>query len=179
MRRIYLAIFLSVTAGAVKADGLDIFLNDKTVGVEYLTTYRGSDISFGFLTGASSNWVVSAGLLVLGTEYGADSKIEGGLGAKVYLSSIGGNSIVAAAIGGQVIYFPQSLKFGVGGFLYYSPDIITFGGTSFIESGIRAEYRMLETASVYVGLHNVTVSPDSGSTVKVDDGFHVGINLRF
>ena len=179
MRSIYLAIILLLTANALKADGLDIFLNDKTVGVEYLTTYRGSDISFGFLTGAPSNWVASAGLLVLGNEYGPDSKIEGGLGVKIYLSSIGGNSIMAVAIGGQVIYFPQSSKIGVGGFLYYSPDIITFGGTSFIETGVRAEYRMFETASIYAGLHNVTVSPDSGGTVKVDDGFHVGINLRF
>ncbi|MEE8481723.1 MAG: YfaZ family outer membrane protein [Acidiferrobacterales bacterium] len=179
MQRFYLAILMLATIGAAKADGLDIFLNDRTVSVEYLTTYRGSDISFGFLTGTSSNWVASAGLLVLGRDYGSGYKVEGGLGVKVYLTSVGGNSVMAAAIGGQAIYFPRSSKFGVGGFLYYSPDIITFGGSSFIEYGVRAEYRLLETASIYVGLHNVAVSPDAGGNVRIDDGLHVGINLRF
>lgn len=179
MRRIYLALLMLATFGVAKADGLDIFLNDRTVSVEYLTTYGGSDVSFGFLSSTSNNWIASAGLLVLGKEYGTDSAVEGGLGAKIYLSSVGGNSILSAAIGGQVIYFPQASKFGFGGFLYYSPDIITFGGTSFLEYGVRAEYRMIETASIYVGLHNVAVSPDAGGTINVDDGLHVGINLRF
>lgn len=179
MRRHLIAIILLVTAGAVKADGLDIFLNNNTVSIDYLTTYRGSDISFGVLTSTSNNWVASGGLLVLGREYGSGSKIEGGLGAKIYFSSVGGSSITAAAIGGQATFFPQSSKFGIGGYLYYSPDIITFGGTSFTEYGVRAEYRMIETASIYIGLHNIAVSPDAGGTVNIDDGVHVGVNLRF
>lgn len=179
MRRIYLAIILLAATGIVRADGLDIFLNDRTVSVEYLTNYRGSDISVGFLTSTSSNWVASAGLLVLGREYGSNSKIEGGLGVKIFLSSVASNSVLAAAIGGQVIYFPRTSKIGLGGFLYYSPDIITFGGTSFLEYGVRAEYRLIETASIFIGLHNVAVSPDAGGTVKIDDGLHIGINLRF
>jgi len=182
MRRHLLAIILLATAGAVKADGLDIFLNNNTVGVDYLTTYRGSDINFGFLTSNannSSDWIAHGGLLVLGKEYGADSKVEGGLGAKVYFSSIGGNSVTAAAIGGQATYFPKSSKFGVGGYVYFAPDIITFGGSSFTEYGLRAEYQMIETASAYVGIHNITVTPDGSGSVKVDDGLHVGINLRF
>ncbi len=179
MRRHFLAIILLVTAGAAKADGLDIFINNNTVSVDYLTTYRGSDIDFGILTSTSGNWVASAGLLVLGREYGSSSKFEGGLGAKIYFSSIGGKSITAAAIGGQATYFPRSSKFGVGGYIYFSPDIITFGGTSFTELGVRAEYRMIETASAYVGLHNITVNPDAGGKVNLDDGLHVGINLRF
>lgn len=179
MRKHFIAIILLVTAGAVKADGLDIFINNNTVSVDYLTTYRGSDINAGFLASTSGNWVANVGLLVLGREYGSGSKMEGGLGAKVYLSSVGGDSIVAAAIGGQVTYFPQSSKFGVGGYLYYSPDIITFGGTSFIEYGVRAEYQLIETASIYMGLHSIVVNPDAGGSVNIDDGLHVGINLRF
>ncbi len=179
MRRHLLAIILLATAGAVKADGLDIFVNDRTASIDYLTAYRGSDINFGFLTNTSSDWVANAGLLVLGRDYGSGSKLEGGLGAKIYLTSIGGNSIIAAAIGGQATYFPQSSKFGVGGYLYHSPDIITFGGTSFTQYGVRVEYKMIETASVYMGVHNISVSPDAGGSVTIDDGLHVGINLRF
>ncbi len=179
MRKHILAIILLATTGAVKANGLDIFINNNTVSVDYLTTFRGSDIGFGYLTSTSGNWVANASLLVLGREYGSGSKMEGGLGAKVYFSSAGGNSITAAAIGGQATYFPQSSKFGVGGYLYFAPDIITFGGTGLTEYGIRAEYQMIETASAYVGLHNITITPDAGGTVKIDDGLHIGVNLRF
>jgi len=179
MRRHLIAIILLATAGTVRADGLDIFVNNKTVSIDYLTAYRGSDLNFGFLTNTSNDWVANAGLLVLGREYGSGSKIEGGLGAKIFLTSVSGVTVTAAAIGGQAIYFPRSSKVGVGGYLYYAPDIITFGGTGLTQYGVRVEYKMIETASVYVGIHNISVNPDAGGTVTIDDGLHVGINLRF
>jgi hypothetical protein len=179
MRRYFIGFILLVLAGVARGDGLDIFVNNDTVSVDYLTTYRGSDLSFGFLTSTSSNWVAHGGLLVLGREYGSGSKIEGGLGAKIYVASAGGNSVTAAAIGGQIAYFPQSSKFGIGGYAYFAPDIITFGGTGLTEYGVRAEFQMVETASAYVGIHNIAITPDGVGTVTVNDGLHVGINLRF
>lgn len=179
MRRHLIAIILLATAGTAKADGLDIFVNDSTASIDYLTAYRGSDLNFGFLTNTSNDWAANAGLLVLGKEYGSDSKFEGGLGAKIYITSIGGTSISALAIGGQGTYFPQGSKFGVGGYIYYAPDIITFGGSSLTQYGVRLEYKMVETASIYLGLNNISVTPDAGTSVAIDDGLHVGINLRF
>lgn len=179
MRRHIIAIILLATAGTVKANGLDIFVNDKAFSIDYLTAYRGSDLNFGFLTNTSNDWAANAGLLVLGREYGSGSKFEGGLGTKLYVTSISGTSITALAIGGQGIYFPQGSKFGVGGFLYYAPDIITFGGTSLAQYGVRVEYKMVETASIYLGLNNLSVTPDAGTSVAIDEGLHVGVNLRF
>lgn len=181
MRRFILTIFLLWlgTIGIAKADGLDIFLNDNTVSLDYLTTYRGSDINFGYLYSTGGDWAANVGLLVLGREYGADSKIEGGLGAKAFVTSVGGESVLAGSIGGQLTYFPRSSKFGLGGYAYYAPDIITFGGTSFFQYGVRAEYQLIETASAFIGLHKISVETDSGLKRDIDDGFHVGINLRF
>ncbi len=181
MRRFIFTVFL-LGLGVVntaKADGLDIFLNNDTVSVDYLTTYRGSDINFGYLYSTGGDWAGNIGLLVLGREYGANSKIEGGLGAKAFVSSVGGESVIAGSIGGQLTYFPQSSKLGLGGYIYYAPDIITFGGKSFLQYGVRVEFQLVETASAFVGIHRITVEPDVGPKSDIDDGFHVGVNLRF
>lgn len=179
MRHIFIAITLLGIVSFARADGLDIFLNNNTVSVDYLSTFRGSDINIGYLYNSNSDWVANIGLLVFGRDYGSDSKIEGGLGGKFYLSSVGNNSVMAMGIGGQATYFPRSSKFGVGGYLYYAPDIVTFTGRSFLEYGVRGEFQLVETASAYLGIHRITAEPDSGGAVTIDDGIHVGINLRF
>jgi hypothetical protein len=181
MRRIILTFFLLglVATSSTRADGLDIFLNNDTVSVDYLTNYRGSDINFGYLYSTSGDWAGNIGLLVLGREYGADSKMEGGLGAKMFVTSVGSESIVAASIGGQVTYFPRSSRFGLGGYLYFAPDIVTFGGKGLMQYGVRAEFQMVETASAFIGLHKIEVENDASVKRSIDDGLHVGINLRF
>ena len=181
MRKTLLGIFLlgMVASAGARADGLDIFLNDNTVSVDYLTTYRGSDINFGYLYSTSGDWAGNLGLLVLGREYGSNSKMEGGLGAKAFITSVGGESIGALAIGGQMTYYPRSSKFGLGGYLYFSPDIVTFGGRGLAQYGVRAEFQLVETASAYIGLHKIEVENDAAVKTAIDDGLHVGINLRF
>jgi hypothetical protein len=168
-----------VTSTSTRADGLDIFVNDNTFSVDYLSTYRGSDINFGYLYSTSGDWAGNLGLLVLGREYGADSKMEGGLGVKAFITSVGGESIAALSIGGQATFFPRSSKFGLGGYLYFSPDIITFGGKGLAQYGVRAEYQMVETASVYIGLHKLEIENDASVKASIDDGLHIGVNLRF
>lgn len=179
MRRLIVTAALLLMIPAARADGLDMFLNNDTVSVDYLTSFRGADINFGMLYNNKSDWVGNVGLLVLGREYGSNSKVEGGFGGKLFFSSIGGTSVVALGIGGQAIYFPRSSKFGIGGYGYYAPDITTNGGRSFLQVGVRAEYQLIETASVYVGWQNITVEPGTSGSQTVDDGVHLGIDLRF
>lgn len=179
MRRLIPALILFVLSASARADSLDIFLNNNTVSADYLSSFRGADINIGMLFNNRSDWVANAGLLVLGREYGGKNKVEGGLGGKVFLSSLNGTSVLAIGIGGQAIYFPQSSKLGFGGFAYYAPDITTNGGRSFLQYGARAEFQLIETASVYLGVHNISAELDSGASRTVDDGIHIGINLRF
>jgi hypothetical protein len=179
MRRFLLAVTLVLSSLSARADGLDMFLNNNTVSADYLSSFRGADVNIGMLFNNRSDWVANAGLLVLGREYGGNNKVEGGFGGKVFLSSLNGTSMLAIGIGGQAIYFPRSSKFGFGGFAYYAPDITTNGGRSFLQYGARAEYQLIETASIYLGVHNITAELDSGASRTVDDGIHVGINLRF
>jgi hypothetical protein len=180
MRRLLLSAAFLVMIPVARADGLDIFLNNDVVSVDYLTSYRGADINAGFMFNKSSDWVANAGLLVLGREYGRNSKVEGGFGGKLFLANVGGSTVTALGIGGQAIWFPRSSRFGVGGYGYYAPDITTGGGRSFLQLGARAEFQLMETASIYVGFQNVTVEPGtSGGRVTLDDGIHLGVNLRF
>jgi hypothetical protein len=180
MRRFLAFAAFLLAIPTARADGLDIFLNNDVASVDYLTSFRGADINVGYMFNRNSDWVANVGLLVLGREYGRNSKVEGGFGGKVFLANVGGTTVTAMGIGGQAIWFPRSSKFGIGGYGYYAPDITTSGGRSFLQLGARAEYELMETASIYVGFQNVTVQPGtSGGRITVDDGIHLGIDLRF
>jgi hypothetical protein len=161
------------------AKGLDIFLNNDTASVEYLTNMGGADVGMGFLFNTTGDWVAHGSMLIFGREYSRSNKIEGGLGGKAFLANVGGTSVVALGLGGQMTFFPKSSKFGFGGYGYYAPQIVTSGANNFFEYGIRAEYQMMETASVYLGLHHTKVELSASSSRQIDDGLHFGVNIRF
>jgi hypothetical protein len=179
MRRLIATAALLLVIPAAHADGLDLFLNNNTASVDYLTSFRGADLDVGFLFNNKSNWVANAGLLVLGRQYGNDSKVEGGFGAKIFFVSLGNTNVTALGVGGRAIWFPRSSRFGLGGYGYYAPDIVTSGGRSFLQVGVRAEFQLMETASIYVGYQDITVEPGGSGSQTVDDGPHIGIDLRF
>lgn len=174
-----LLVFPLVPFNAANAKGLDIFLNNNTASAEYLTNLGGADVGFGFLFNTKSDWVANGSMLIFGREQTRSSKIEGGLGGKAFVANIGGTSVAALGLGGQITFFPQSSKFGFGGYGYYAPKIVSMNANSFLEYGVRAEFQMMETASVYLGIHQTKVELTSGATSVVDDGLHFGVNIRF
>ncbi len=179
MRKLVLALSLLLPVSAANAKSLDIFLNNNTVSAEYLTNMGGADVGFGFMFNTSNDWVAHGSMLIFGREYSRSSKIEGGLGGKLYLANVGGASVAALGLGGQMTYFPKSSKFGFGGYGYFAPDIVASNARSMIEYGARAEFQMMETANVYIGVHHTDVQLISGLTRQIDDGLHFGINIRF
>lgn len=181
MRKPVVALFflLLMPVGSVQARALDIFLNNDTASVEYLTNLGGADVGFGYLYNTSGDWIAHGTMLVFGREYNRSSRIEGGIGGKAYLANIGGSSVSAIGLGGQMTYFPRTSKFGLGGYAYFAPSIATSNANNFFEYGARAEFQMMETASAYVGIHHTEVELAPGLTRVVDDGLHFGVNIRF
>ena len=118
-------------------------------------------------------------MLVFGREYNSTSRIEGGLGGKAYLANIGGASVTAIGLGGQMTYFPRNSKLGFGGYAYYAPSIVTSNAKNLLEYGARIEFQMMETASAYIGVHHTDVEVTPGVTNVVDDGLHFGVTIRF
>jgi len=181
MRKSVFVLFLLMLMpyGSVQAKALDIFLNNNTASAEYLTTLGGADVGFGYLYNTSGDWIAHAAMLVFGREYNSTSRIEGGLGGKAYLANIGGASVTAIGLGGQMTYFPKNSKFGFGGYAYYAPSIVTSNAKNLLEYGVRAEFQMMETASAYIGIHHTDVELSPGVSNVVDDGVHFGVNIRF
>lgn len=181
MRKYVFVMFFAMLMpyGSAQAKALDIFLNNHTASAEYLTTLGGADVGFGYLYNDSGDWIAHAAMLVFGREYNADSRIEGGLGGRAYLSNIGGSSVTAIGLGGQMTYFPKNSKFGFGAYGYYSPTIVTSNAENMFEYGVRAEFQFMETAGAYIGIHHATVEITPGVSRVVDDGVHFGVNIRF
>jgi hypothetical protein len=179
MRKFLLLCLIFLPINVAQAKGLDIFVNNSTASAEYLTNMGGADVGFGFLFNTSSDWVGHGAMLVFGREYQGSNKIEGGLGGRAYVANIGGASVLALGLGGQMTYFPRGSKFGFGGYGYYAPQILVSNANNFFEYGARAEFQMMETASIYLGIHHTTVDLGASGTRTVDDGLHFGVNIRF
>lgn len=183
MRKLFTAFafiaLMAVTSLQARADGIDVFLNDRTVNLDYLASYRGADLEYGFLFNQAGDWVGDIGLLVLGKEYGKRSKLEGGFGIKGFVASVGNQMITAIGLGGQLTYFPGSSRLGFGAYVYFAPDIVTFGGRRFVEQGLRMEFQMMDTASMFIGFHGIIVESNLAANTIVDDGLHIGVRLKF
>lgn len=184
MQRFFFTLVLLISfsllpVSPAQARGIDIFLNDNTASGEYLTNMGGADIGMGFLFNTRDDWVAHGSMLIFGREYSRSNKIEGGLGGKIYLANVAGLNVAALGLGGQMTFFPKSSKLGFGGYAYYAPKIVSSGSNGLLEYGVRAEFQMMETASIYLGLHYVDVETTTLGTRNIDDGLHFGVNVRF
>ena len=179
MRKFLVLLMLLTPIGQANAKGLDIFLNNDTASVEYLTNMGGADVGAGFLFNTSNDWIAHGTMLVFGREYSRSNKVEGGLGGKLYLANVGNSTVAALGLGGQMTFFPKASKFGFGGYGYYAPQIVASGANGMMEYGVRVEFQMMETASMYLGVHHVDVDTTGSGKRVVDDGLHFGVNIRF
>ena len=180
--RIILAALAAGFSSAVSADSLDINLNDDSIQAIYATNWRTAEFNAGLLSNSDQNdWVASIGLLALGEKQTGETRIEGGLGGKIYLADVANQDVLALGLGGQFRTFPNNGPIGLSGFLYYAPDIVTaMDGEKFWEWGARAEFEVVKkTANIYIGYRKVRADLDNGQNVTVDSGLHAGVKITF
>jgi len=180
------AIYLFLYATVSWADALDINLNDKAARLLYNQSYGTAEISYGLLYAKEQDsdpvWLAQLGLEVAGEEDFGNSLWEGRVGAMLYGISMG-NDVDGAALGlgGQLRIFPNYSRFGFGAHGYYAPQVVAgLDVDQFWEVGVRADFRMLDTARVYLGYRQIkTRLEESRRTITLDDGLHLGIDIRF
>ncbi len=180
--RIFLAVLAAGFSGAALADSLDVNLNNKSVEANYGTNWRTAQFNAGVLyNNDHSDWVANAGLLASGERQTSQTRIEAGLGGKIYGASVSNNDILALGLGGQFSVFPNNGPFGFGAYAYYAPDIVTFmDGKKFWEFGARVEFEVVKkTANVYIGYRKVRAELDNNDNVTVDSGGNVGVRISF
>ncbi|MDB5985715.1 MAG: hypothetical protein JWR16_768, partial [Nevskia sp.] len=106
-----------------------------------------------------------------------------GVGVRGFLADRGGshNDGGGAALGGKLGYrIPQlNKRLGVGGYLYYSPDILTFGDFKhYLEYGFDVDYQIIRPAFIYAGWRRLELAVDDRSD-KADQGVHIGLRVNF
>lgn len=180
--RIYLAAVIALSSGSVWADSLDVNLSNHSVQAIYATNWRTAEFNSGVLYNNDRNdWVGSVGLLASGEKQNNQTRVEGGLGGKIYAASVSNNDILALGLGGQFRVFPNNGPIGFSGYLYYAPDIVTFmDGKKFWEAGARIEFEVVKkTANIYIGYRKVRAELDNNSRETVDSGGNVGVKISF
>jgi hypothetical protein len=169
-------------SGAVAADSIDVNLNNDSIQAVYARKLPTAEFSLGFLDNSDRHdWVASAGLLVFGDNRSAGTRTEVGVGGKIYYASVGNQNVYALGLGGQARVFPNNGPIGIGGYVFYAPDIVTSGdGKQFWEAGARIEFEVVKnTASVYLGYRKVRAELEVGGHVTVDSGGNVGLQINF
>ncbi len=180
--RIILAALAAGFSSAVLADSIDINLNNDSIQAIYATNWRTAEFNAGLLSNTDQNdWAASMGLLAQGEKQTGNTRIEGGLGGKIYFASVANQDVLALGLGGQFRTFPNNGPVGFGGYLYYAPDIVTaMDGKKFWEWGARVEFEVVKkTANMYLGYRKMRADLDDGRDITVDSGLHAGVKIIF
>ncbi len=182
-------VALSMAFGAgvptAQADGLDLNLNDDAARLTYRRPLesRPVEIDGSWLHHQDNGDVASIGLHLSGNSGTAQNPVNAGIGGRLYFvdaDRVGADG-GALAVGGFVRWkLPQANRVGIGGHLYFAPDVIAFGDAEqYFEAAVYASYEILREAEVYVGLRNVKADFDDAPEVTFDTGLHLGLRLRF
>ena len=180
--RIFLAALAAGFSSAVAADSIDINLNNDTIQATYASNWRTAEFNMGILTNTDQNdWAASLGLLALGEQQSGATRIEGGLGGKIYFADVANQDVLALGLGGQFRTFPNNGPIGFGGYLYYAPDVVTgMDGEKFWEASVRVEFEMVKkSANIYLGYREMRADLDNGQDVTIDSGLHAGVKITF
>ncbi len=181
------ALIVCLSSTVVQAQEVDVSLSNDTVLARYVmpisySGYGRTDADFGVMYTESDNFMLSAGLSMIGEVGSHAPGLQGGVSIKMYGVSLdGGADVGALTLGGRVWFVPPSMsRAGLIAQLNFGPDITTFGDAKrFWDFNTRAEYEVLPEAAVYVGYRMVRATLESGVDVDLDKGWHVGLRMSF
>lgn len=170
---------------AVHAESLQLDVNDDAARVVYAWPAAGDKLraDAGWLHHQETGNIVHAGLHLVDFASGGASPLRAGLGGKLFVvdadqrNSRGG----ALGLGGFFDYtFPRYDRLGLGGEVYFAPDVLGFSDVeSYREIGVHVRYNLLREADLYLGMRNIRGEFSNAPDVTFDTGLHIGIKLNF
>jgi hypothetical protein len=182
MRLIVFAL-LAVESFSAAAGSVDINLSNTTVEAKFYANAGGADWTFGGLYNRDTkDRALNVGLLATGDSAIGNSRIEGGLGGKLYSVTIHDPNadVLALALGGQLRWFPGNGSFAIGPYAFYAPRVVTvLDGQRFFDVGVRAELEVIRNSFVYAGYRQMRVDLDNQVKRDVDKGGFVGMQIKF
>jgi len=181
--RLSLSVFVLLAGASVAATAgsLDVNLSRDSIEAKHYSSVGVAEMTVGGLYNQDQkNWAMNVGLLSTGESYNAGSRLEGGLGGKLYAVSVGNSQVLALGLGGQFRWFFGSGPIGIGGYAFYAPSVVTtMDGESFREVGVRADLELVKNSSLYWGYREVVAKLDNHTQQTVDKGSFVGIQIKF
>jgi len=171
---------------AAQGSGLDVNVSNHSIRAAYDTelTLSGLDLSFEGLHNTDRGNIAGAGLGVRANANPGGSPVTVLVGAKaLWLDPdvTGVSSSYGVALGGGVNFaLPSYNRIAFGGYIYWAPSVSSFGDSErFLEEEVRGGYRLLPNGTVYLGYRHVTARFKNRGEVVMDNGFNLGIALRF
>lgn len=181
------ALLCACAATPVLADSIDINLHNDAIRGTYtmqLQNTKGLSAEAGLLYAdnidntTDSETLMHAGLLVSGENWSKSGTFDIALGGRLVYATPGTQDMLALAFGGRLRFSPVP-RLGIGGHLYYAPNITTFmDSDEYQEVGLRVDYQLLPQAFVYVGHRNIKAD-FNGVSWKLDNDVHVGFKMTF
>jgi hypothetical protein len=180
---------LSAVSTIASADNIDFNLRDEAIRASYSMELKSGGFSglsgeLGLLYSEDKkkldDTLYHAGLHVSGENWSQSGTFDISIGGRLYYATPGNVDLMALAIGGDIRFSPAH-RFGIGGHIYYAPDITSFQDAKrFQETGIRVDYQLLPQAFVYLGYRQIEVDIENGAKdVELDDDAHIGIKMLF
>lgn len=174
-----------LVAGSAAADSIDINLHDEALRATYempLETTKGLRAEAGLLyaenDAGDSETMLHGGVLVSGENWSKSGTFDIALGGRVVYATPADLDLLAVAFGGRVRFSPIP-RLGLGGHIYYAPDITSFmDSDEYQEVGLRIDYQVLPQAFVYLGNRTIKTKVN-GTTVELDDKMHIGFKMNF
>lgn len=168
--------------GTLLADEIAIDLSGDSVRLAYANALerRGLEVDLSVLHNEDDGDVGGVGLHVLDLA-GASSRVRVGLGGKLVYFDADEEDGGALALGGHLrLYWPHAERFELSATVHYAPDVVAFGDAEeYLEAGLSAGYRVLDRATVYLGVRKVRAEFESFSSVTLDSGLHAGFHFSF
>jgi len=181
--RLRLIVFALLAAASVPAaaDSVDLNLSSDSIEAKYNGSTGFGEWTVGALYNRDQkDQLVNVGLLATGETRVGSSRVDAGLGGKLYATSIGNEEVLALGLGGQVRWFFGDGPFAIGGYGFLAPRVVTFlEGVWFWEAGVRAEVELIKNSFLYIGYRQVQVELESGAKPNVDKGAFAGLQIKF
>ena len=180
LRLIAFALLAAASFSAAAAS-VDVNLSNDTIEAKFYANAGAADWTFGGLYNRDTrDRALNVGLLATGDSAIGNSRIEGGLGGKVYSVRVGSGNLVALALGGQLRWFPGNGSFALGAYVFYAPHVVTvLDGQRFFDTGVRAEVEVIRNSFLYVGYRQMRAEFDNNVKQDVDKGGFVGLQIKF
>ena len=182
-----LLFIFSMKAGAEdgQGQGMKAVFGEDSFRFLYISEAWGQeigslDVHMGAMGTSSKGDLVNLGILAKRQDFNSPLKIL--IGTQIYYSNVDNANAVALALGGEVLIRPEKFS-GIGfGFTYYiAPKATSFSDAAgFNEYNASINYLLTSKSVLSFGYQFISVKLNTdGNTRKLEDGYFIGLDLRF